>query len=728
MSARKPTTAPHVEIARSLNPAKSRQGTVGRRSPPAAKDVKEEEAEGQDPPDDTNKDNLPLDEVIANHVGVLASSLQAHFESSLEELGLDSIGAVQLADQLLARFQLEIHPDELFKTSPSILASCLPAYTTTTTTSHAHTVAITTATTAAGNSKSEQPEKQTPRSFGSKFTSDSAAISRSGDPSSPISSPSVRNGSASSVAAGGEGGEGGGGGSEPPAASHQLVPASPSQLLEAISAASHIPVQQIEDSVRLSDLGLDSFSVLELIDRLEEDGVLDLADQQQPEASWTIRDLIAFMPKASPEGKGKRKESFTTVLGEPGVGGLSADVDAAPEASHADPGSWNKPGAVHASRAAPFWHPFGALGQSDSIYEDAARETGFIEYWDVVGPLQSDIVAAFINEALQNLGVDLSEHPHGVDIPPLPTILPKYTRLMKRLWDVLESQYVVLQRGGKILRGSDRVSPESSASLCRKLRAKHPSYDCEADLLEIVGPALADCLTGKTDPIKLLFGSARSRDVMRTFYTDCPMMSAHMLQLNCFFKYLLHNSDNVAEDQPLRILEIGGGTGGTTAGLLETLEASGVPFRYTFTDIGPSFVSKAKMRWKSLPSMDCAIYDIEQDAPPEFVGQYDIVLGANVVHATSNRMETCRRLRETLLPGGLLVLSEITHPIDWYDICFGLLDGWWLADKGKGYAVQPASVWMDVFERAGFECTAHSGGPTEEANTQQILVARNKWY
>ncbi|KAI1165865.1 hypothetical protein F5B18DRAFT_649265 [Nemania serpens] len=112
-----------------------------------------------------------------------------------------------------------------------------------------------------------------------------------------------------------------------------------------------------------------------------------------------------------------------------------------------------------------------------------------------------------------------------------------------------------------------------------------------------------------------------------------------------------------------------------------------------------------------------------KEVPESFREQYDIVMGVKVVHATRDPTATCCRLREALRPGSDLVLSELTRPISWYDICFGLLDGWWLAD---GYAVQPGAIWMDVVQRAGFGSTEHSGGVSEQANTQQLLVACNK--
>ncbi|KAI1292425.1 S-adenosyl-L-methionine-dependent methyltransferase [Xylaria venustula] len=361
------------------------------------------------------------------------------------------------------------------------------------------------------------------------------------------------------------------------------------------------------------------------------------------------------------------------------------------------------------------------LAESDSAYEAAAHRSGFTNYWSIVSPLQNDLVLSYINEAFVTLGVDLSEQPCGVEIS-IPSCIPKYDRLMKRLLDILESRYIITQHGDKVLRGSDRIDVNTSSHLCEQLRIRHPTFECEANLLNLIGPRLADCLNGKLDPLLVLFGTVSSRQIMERFYHSAPMMAAHTEQLVYFFVNLTKRIA-ACSPSPVRILEVGAGTGGTTAPLVAALEDAKVSVNYTFTDIGVSFIHKARGRWGRNQWMDFATLDIEEEMPESFNAQYDIVIGTNVVHATRDRAETCRRLREVLRPGGVLVLSELTRPIVWYDICFGLLDGWWLSDD---YAIQPTTVWMDALRMAGFKSTGHSKGNSEEANTQRLLVACNQ--
>ena len=320
--------------------------------------------------------------------------------------------------------------------------------------------------------------------------------------------------------------------------------------------------------------------------------------------------------------------------------------------------------------------------------------------------------------------MDLSEYPHGTEIPPVQHI-PKYDRLLKRLFNILETRYIVSQRAGKVLRASDKIDVNASSQLCHQLRTQHPEFECEANLMGLVGPKLGDCLKGTTDPVSVLFGNPSSLKIMEDFYANAPMMSASTDQLITFLVALLR-----AREQPARILEVGAGTGGTTARLAKALAAAGIAVEYTFTDIGAAFVNKAKTRFRDqYPWMSFEILDLELEATPATLhGRFDVALGANVVHATSNRVATCRRLREMLRPGGILVLSEVTRVVDWFDICFGLLDGWWRAEGGKGYPIQSARVWMEVFERAGYRSWGFSKGESEEARSQQLLVGSGGEY
>jgi SAM-dependent methyltransferase len=129
---------------------------------------------------------------------------------------------------------------------------------------------------------------------------------------------------------------------------------------------------------------------------------------------------------------------------------------------------------------------------------------------------------------------------------------------------------------------------------------------------------------------------------------------------------------------PLRVLEIGAGTGGTTAGLLAALgdRAS----EYWFTDVSPTLVNEARGH---LAATRFESFDVE--APPGRQGipegGFDLVVAANVLHATRDLAAALQNAAEALAPDGRLLLLESIGqgeaPSGWIDLVFGLTPGWW---------------------------------------------------
>ncbi|WP_438484812.1 amino acid adenylation domain-containing protein [Streptomyces sp. S186] len=164
-------------------------------------------------------------------------------------------------------------------------------------------------------------------------------------------------------------------------------------------------------------------------------------------------------------------------------------------------------------------------------------------------------------------------------------------------------------------------------------------------------PAL---LSGEADPLALLFPEG-STHVARAAYAE-NLTSRYLNGLICAGIRERAEQRNAA-GQPLRILEIGAGVGGTTAPVLAALE--GCRAAYTFTDVSRFFLDEAAQRW---PEVNVALFDLNEDPQEQGMapGAFDVVLCANVLHNARDIPAALDRLHGLLAPGGTLAVIDST--------------------------------------------------------------------
>uniref|UniRef100_UPI001F2C458E beta-ketoacyl synthase N-terminal-like domain-containing protein n=1 Tax=Tychonema sp. BBK16 TaxID=2699888 RepID=UPI001F2C458E len=182
----------------------------------------------------------------------------------------------------------------------------------------------------------------------------------------------------------------------------------------------------------------------------------------------------------------------------------------------------------------------------------------------------------------------------------------------------------------------------------------------------------------------------------------------------------------------VRILEIGAGTGGTSQVVFERLRSQAASIQeYAYTDISRSFLMHAQERFGAqVPYLRCELFNVEQALEGQAIvpGSYDIVIAANVLHATRDMGVTLRHAKALLRSGGLLVLNEISQFSLYTHLTFGLLDGWWrFEDEAVRIAGTPAlspASWQRVMEGEGFRAVQF---PAQAAHGlgQQVVVGQS---
>ncbi len=304
-------------------------------------------------------------------------------------------------------------------------------------------------------------------------------------------------------------------------------------------------------------------------------------------------------------------------------------------------------------------------------------------------------------------------------------VAPRHHRLFSRLLEILaEGGYLAADPAGWVV--GRPLAAQAPALDGAALLAAYPAAAAEIEMTDRAGSQFAEALRGECDPLQLLFPGG-SLDTAEKLYRDTPPARVFNGLMAVTAGALAVNRP---AGRPLRILEIGAGTGGTTAHVLPHLLSGDV--EYTFTDIGAMFVARARERFSAYPFMRFATLDLE--IAPGAQGfqseSYDLILASNVIHATRDLRRTLAGVKQLLAPGGTLAMLEVTAPQRWFDLTVGLTEGWWCfedADLRPSYATLSRGRWISLLNECGFaEAVAVPGdgqeSPTLDLNT--MLLAR----
>jgi len=238
----------------------------------------------------------------------------------------------------------------------------------------------------------------------------------------------------------------------------------------------------------------------------------------------------------------------------------------------------------------------------------------------------------------------------------------------------------------------------------KKLLTENPAFFAELMLIRRCGTELAGVLKGDLNPLQIIFPDG-NLSAAEHLYSDSPSVR--------FYNTLAQHAvgrvlEQLPPDRPLRVLEIGAGTGGLTQYVLPRLPADRT--EYVFTDLSNHFFIKAGQKFADYPFVRYQKLDIENDPrTQEFAAHsFDIILASQVLHATRDLRTTLTNVRQLLAGDGLLVLLEVVKPARWIDLVFGLTEGWWLfADKElrQDYPLLTFPKWQQLLGELGYRET-----------------------
>ena len=153
----------------------------------------------------------------------------------------------------------------------------------------------------------------------------------------------------------------------------------------------------------------------------------------------------------------------------------------------------------------------------------------------------------------------------------------------------------------------------------------------------------------------------------------------------------------VAGDRPLKVLDVGCGTGVFAARLREAVPLA----RVWGIDLVPGMLRKGADRWKRHAE---GVQPVQGDSErlPFADGSFDVITCANSFHHYPHQEHAVREMRRVLRPGGRLMIVDGYRDAPWgwliYDVCVANVEG----------AVHHASAnrFRELFTQAGLTAIA----------------------
>ncbi|MET7501158.1 beta-ketoacyl synthase N-terminal-like domain-containing protein [Streptomyces microflavus] len=315
-------------------------------------------------------------------------------------------------------------------------------------------------------------------------------------------------------------------------------------------------------------------------------------------------------------------------------------------------------------------------------------------------------------------------------------LAPGYDAWFDECLRVFEGAGYLDRRDGRILL-DDATRYRPIEQLWREWETAKPAWQGNPDLaathllVETTLRAFPDILTGRRPATEVIFPGG-SLELVQNAYTTNPASAFFNQVLAADLVARLRRRARALKADVPRILEIGAGTGATSAVVLEALRSARLDVReYCYTDISRVFLNHAERLFGAEnPSLTCEILDIERPVADQglTLGGYDVVVAANVLHATRDIRHTLRNAKALLRPGGLLVLNELTANNLLSQFSFGLLDGWWRYEdphlRIQGSPLLSTAHWRHVLTQVGFRAIALPARDAEDLG-QQIIVAES---
>ncbi|NKB75727.1 MAG: SDR family NAD(P)-dependent oxidoreductase, partial [Gammaproteobacteria bacterium] len=317
-------------------------------------------------------------------------------------------------------------------------------------------------------------------------------------------------------------------------------------------------------------------------------------------------------------------------------------------------------------------------------------------------------------------------------------IAQQHRRLFKVLLNILVRANVLEAVGNnyrvvRVVSASTEQLEEQVHQLIRDFPELETQVSLTWDCLQNLRAVLRD----EMPATQILFPDASMQRV-EGFYKGNPIIDYFNKQVSWHVLTAVHEMSQklpANAREKIRILEIGAGTGGITAGILRSIRGSAEHLHYVYSDISPGFTQFGQRTFEAdFPFLAFQVLDIEKDLSEQGFSEhsFDLIVASNVLHATVNMQRTLGNTQRLLKPTGRLILNEVTDASDHISLTFGLLKGWWAfeddAQRLPGGPLLNSAMWTDLLQQQGFATVDVFGniGPDSKDSGYNVVVASLK--
>jgi acyl transferase domain-containing protein/acyl carrier protein/ubiquinone/menaquinone biosynthesis C-methylase UbiE len=323
-------------------------------------------------------------------------------------------------------------------------------------------------------------------------------------------------------------------------------------------------------------------------------------------------------------------------------------------------------------------------------------------------------------------------------------VIPRYHLLFDALLDILVRAELIETRDNQrfssrnpaerqFTEAFDSTGKSREKKMTEIINNNSPHLTPFIKLLFPCVTALPGILTGRVNHMEVMFPKG-SMELVENIYRGNTISDFYNKQVAAALKIYIRERLEKQPDTPIRIMEAGAGTGGTSAIVLDTLQEYKDNIHYIYTDVSLKFIRHGEETFAArYPFAEFTLFDLEK--PPLEQGlepdSIDIIFASNVLHATRNMEHTLKGLKTLQKTNGILIINEVTHTWSFNTLTFGLTDGWWCyEDKENRIEASPVlspAKWRQVMALTGYRHLRTLGFPGEKENEykQAIIIGES---